>query len=545
MQSTGSDATTINKAGSRLLLVLPFENRTQQPSLDWIGEAVPEVLNRRLASAGFTVIGRNDRQYALDHLGLPKNFQPSRATALRLAQTLDADYIVLGSFTEQGSTFRASAQILDVTALRLGPPIVEQADINRLLDVLNSVAWRVARALDPKYPVAQNTFVATGSHLRLDAFENYTRGLVENNPPEQIRHLKDAVAQSPEFAPAWLALGLTYFGEQQFELAATALGHLPKTDPSALQAEFYRGLAFFYTGSYPKALDAFAFVATQLPLPEVVNNEGVAQSRRGRDGTGFFQQAIAADPQDEDFHFNLAVALARRGDVRGAQNAVAQGLKLRPQDTEAEAFATRLRAMPPAPPSVASTASGQAGSTQVAPGGSNSPGSAIPTPAPAARAANLPLERIKRSFNDASFRQAAAEIEQVQAMRLASLPPAARAAALAKEGQRYLDQGLLLEAEREFQLSLAADSANAAAHIGLAQVRERNGDVDEARKEAQASIKLQPSAAAYVVLAKLDMTANQNATAAADISHALELEPGNTAARGIKQALVLKGQATP
>ncbi|MGI8770882.1 MAG: tetratricopeptide repeat protein [Acidobacteriaceae bacterium] len=539
MPNTGPEVAAASKAAGKLLLVLPFDNRSGQPGLDWIGEAVPEVLNRRLASAGYTVIGRGDRQYALDHLGLPTNFEPSRATALRLAQTLDADYIVVGFFTEQGDTFRASAQMLDVNALRLGSPIVEQAGIHQLLDVLNSVAWRVARTLDPKYPVAENTFIATGAHLRLDGFENYTRGLVESEPAERIRHLKDAVAENPQFSPAWLALGLAYFAEQQFEPAALALGHLPKTDPSALQAEFYRGLAFFYTGSYPKALDAFAFVATQLPLPEVVNNEGVAQSRRGRDGSGFFQQAIAADPHDEDFHFNLAVALARKGDIRGAQSALAQALKLRPEDSEAQSFMTLLRTAPPAPTPPPPTPATTAAATP--------PTAAIPATAnrPLNVPGNLPLERIKRSFNDASFRQAASEIEQVQAMRLASLPPAQRAAALAKEGQRYLDQGLLLEAEREFQLALAADSGNAAAHTGLAEVRARNGDTSQARQEAQAAIKLQPSAAAYIVLAKLDMTANQNSTAAADIDHALALEPANTAARGMKQALAAKAQATP
>ncbi len=529
MPNTGPEVAAASKAAGKLLLVLPFDNRSGQPGLDWIGEAVPEVLNRRLASAGYTVIGRSDRQYALDHLGLPTNFEPSRATALRLAQTLDADYIVVGFFTEQGDTFRASAQMLDVNALRLGAPIVEQADIHHLLDVLNSLAWRVARTLDPRYPVAENTFVATGAHLRLDGFENYTRGLVESDPELRIRHLKDAVAENPQFSPGWLALGLAYFAEQQFEPAASALGHLPKTDPSALEAEFYRGLAFFYTGSYPKALDAFSFVATQLPLPEVVNNEGVAQSRRGRDGAGFFQQAIAADPHDEDYHFNLSVALARKGDIRGAQNALAQALKLRPEDFEAQSFMTLLRTAPP--------------SAAPAPSAPANPGAATP-PAPAPLA-NLPLERIKRSFNDASFRQAAAEIEQVQAMRLASLPPAQRAAALTREGQHYLDQGLLLEAEREFQLALSADSGNAAAHTGLAEVRARNGDASQARQEAQTAIKLQPSAAAYIVLAKLDMTANQNSTAAADIDHALALEPANTAARGMKQALAAKAQATP
>lgn len=542
MPSTGPDVAAASKVAGKLLLVLPFENRSGQPGLDWIGEAVPEVLNRRLASAGFTVIGRSDRQYALDHLGLPTNLEPSRATALRLAQTLDADYIVLGSFTEQGSTeqgdtFRASAQMLDVNALRLGSPMVEQADIHRLLDVLNSLAWRVARTLDPKYPVAENTFVATGSHLRLDGFENYTRGLVESDPAERIRHLKEAVAENPQFSPAWMALGLAYFAEQQFEPAATALGHLPKTDPSALEAEFYRGLAFFYTGSYPKALDAFAFVATQLPLPEVVNNEGVAQSRRGRDGAGFFQQAIAADPHDEDFHFNLAVALARKGDTRAAQNALTQALKLRPQDSEAQSFLALLRAAPAAPPALASNPGTPAAATSAT--------APSPTIRPASLPGNLPLERIKRSFNDASFRQAASEIEQVQAMRLASLPPAQRAAALAKEGQRYLDQGLLLEAEREFQLALASDSGNATAHTGLAEVRARNGDASQARQEAQTSIKLEPSAAAYIVLARLDMTANQNSTAAAEIDHALALDPANSAARGMKQALAAKPQATP
>src|SRR5271165_3502825 len=39
-----------------LLLVMPFENRTSQPNLEWIGESVSEVLNQRLASAGFLPI---------------------------------------------------------------------------------------------------------------------------------------------------------------------------------------------------------------------------------------------------------------------------------------------------------------------------------------------------------------------------------------------------------------------------------------------------------------------------------------------------------
>lgn len=522
---------TAQRPSGKLLLVLPFENRTGQPSLDWIGEAAPEVFNQRLLSAGYTLIGRNDRQYALEHLGLPKTFQPSRATAVRLAQMLDTDYVVIGSYAEQGETFKASAQILDVSALRLGAPIVEQASLNHLLNVLNSLAWRVARTLDPKYAVAENTFVATGANLRLDGFENYIRGLLTTDPSDRIRRLKQAVEQNPAYSPAWLALGQAYFDDQQFEAAANAFGRLPKTDPNALQAEFYRGLAFFYTGSYPKAEEAFAFVATDLPLPEVVNNEGVVASRRGRDSSPYFQRAIAADPHDADYQFNLAVALDRKGDRRAALNAVNAALKLRPQDSEAQTLAASLHT-PPAPAivPVADT---------------HGPTGSAATEAAAPHAEYLPLERIKRSFNDASFRQAASEIEQVEVLRLATLPPAERAKALAKEGQRYLDQGLLLEAERQFQAALQTDSASAAAHAGVAEVRQRNGDAEAARQEAEASLKLQPNATAYLVLAKLDMAASQYTAASLNADHALALDPANATGKSMKQMLVGKGQGTP
>ena len=101
-----AQSSTPEPSPGRLILVLPFDNRSDQPNLDWISEAIPEVLNRRLASAGFLPISRDDRLYALDHLGLPSTFQPSRASAIRLAQTLDADYIIVGSFLPPAPAFK-------------------------------------------------------------------------------------------------------------------------------------------------------------------------------------------------------------------------------------------------------------------------------------------------------------------------------------------------------------------------------------------------------------------------------------------------------
>jgi tetratricopeptide (TPR) repeat protein len=517
-----------NAAPGKLLLVLPFDNRSDQPSLDWIREAAPEVLNRRMASAGFMPISREDRLYALDHLGLPATFQPSRASAIRLAQTLDADYVIVGSFSTSGSRFQAKAQILSVEALHMSAPLQEEADIGHLLDVLNSMAWGLAKQIDPNLAVARSTFLAADAGLRKDVFENYIRGMVEADPKEQVRHLREAVRLDPTFAPALFALGKAYFADQQFEQAATTLGRLSRNDPNAREADFLRGLAYFYLGSYVKAEDAFAFVSKQLPLPEVVNNRGVAASRRGLDGTVFFQQAVAADPNDADYQFNLALALSKKKDTAGALRAVAQAIKLRPTDTEAQALQTTLRSEPAHPPAAAPTPSRVSAAFD-----------------PSAAADNGPLERIKRTFNEASFRQAALEIEEMNEQRLAVLPPQKHAAALTEAGMRFYNQGLILEAEREFQAALAAQSDNAQAHAGLALVREQEGDSKEARMEAETSLKSQPNATAYLVMARQDLEANQKQQAASEVSGALKLEPQNASAQKLKQQLESKGQTVP
>lgn len=515
------------RQGGRLLLVLPFENHTGQPNLDWIGEGAADIFNRRLVSAGFLTIDRDDRLYALDRLGLPTNFKPSRATTIRIAQLLDADFVIVGSYSEPstgtgtgaGDQLEASAQVLDLHNLTLSLPIQHQADLKNLLDTLNSLAWKVARKLDPTYSVAEQTFLAADGSLRPDAFENYVRGMTAEAPSERVARLREAVKASPEFVPARLELGRAYFASQNYDEAAATFGQMPKDDPDALEADFDRGLALFYTANYMKAEDAFAFVATELPLSEVVNNEGVAASRRGHDGAPLFQQAIASDPHDADYHFNLAVALRKRNDVAGAIREIGAALKLRPQDGDAQAFADALKE-----PAAVGTGSDD----QKADAGDS-----------------LPLERIKRSYNETEFRQAAFEMEQIQAVRLAALPAGERAAELVKDGDQFLNRGLILEAEREYQAALVADPSSPLAHAGVAQVREHSADLKAARAEAQHSLSLAPNVPAYLVLAKMDLESNQLSAAASEVSAALRIEPANASAQGIKRAVEAKGQQVP
>ncbi|WP_334268557.1 tetratricopeptide repeat protein [Edaphobacter sp. HDX4] len=303
----------------RVILVLPFENRSGQADLAWIGDSFPDTLNQRLSSASFFTISREDRQYALDHLGFPANFRPTRATTIRIAQTLDANYVVIGSYNVANGRISARAQVLSVNELKMSRPLEDSNDLRRLFDVQNTIAWKIAKDIDPQFNVAQQTFLAGSGQVKLSAFENYIRGIGTAAPQERIKRLQLAVQESPGYAAALLALGKTQYMERDYDRAAATLGKIPHNERLALEANFYLGLARFNSARYAEAEQAFSFVATRLPLPEVVNNQAVALSRQGHNATALFQRAVAADPKDPDYHYNLAVSLYRSGNLGEAQ----------------------------------------------------------------------------------------------------------------------------------------------------------------------------------------------------------------------------------
>ncbi len=499
----------------RILLVLPFDNRTGQPSLDWIREAAADLLSTRFASAGFAPMTRADRMYALDHLGLPQNFQPSRASSLKLAQTLDADSIVVGSYSTSGTEIIAEAQLVDVPHLRMTPAITARGEMRDMIAVFGSLAWKLTQQLDPSLNIAEETFIAAGSELRLDAYEQYIRGITEPDQAERMRHLEQAVKLSPAFSPAWMALGREEYQSQQYDQAAQAFAKVDRNGPDGLEAGFYRGLSLLFSGDYPQAEQAFAAVARVLPLAEVVNDEGVAVSRQGHDGTALFVQAASADPKAADYHFNLAVSLQRHGKTTAALNELAQCLKLRPADGEAQTLAAAWK--DPVP-------------VQATPG-ADPPASADP------------LERIVRTFDEAAFRQAAVMLDQMDAAGLAALSPRERAQKLSAQARGFLDRGLLLEAERLYQSAVAADGQVAEAHVGLAEVRERTGDNGAARQEAHKALELSPSADAYLVLGRLDLADSHLSEAKNDAEEALKLDPTSQAGRELlRQVLARSGQ---
>ncbi|HEY1936904.1 MAG TPA: tetratricopeptide repeat protein [Candidatus Angelobacter sp.] len=492
---------------SRLLLIIPFENTSNTPGVDWISEAFPEVLGTRLTPSGLFIMGREDRLNAFDRLGIPAAAKPSRATLYQIAQQLDADYVLMGNYRVEGATISAHARLMDMERLRLSPELTESGALTDLIAIQSALAWDVLNTLNLAGKVSKSDFIAQFPAQRPEVLENYVRGITASSEQEKIRHLKEVVRLDPAHALAILQLGKSYYKARDYESAMSWLARVPKGNVNSNEAEFYLGLAAFYGGHMDQADSAFRALAARLPLTEVLNNIGVITARRGQHGArDYFERIVETDPNEPDYRFNLAVALYREGDSQGAARELRELLAIYP-DAEAKAF--------------------------------------LETIAAGAQPARLPLERIKRNYDESTFRELALEIENTNEARLAKSDPKSHAAFHIQHGEDLLQSGLTGEAEKQFREAVVLDPTSAEAHAGLASVLEAGQDPAGARNEARMSLKLQPTAEAYLVLARIDLAENKTSAAAQDIEHVLALDPGNAAATALKRDMAARATGKP
>jgi Tfp pilus assembly protein PilF/TolB-like protein len=448
----------------KMLLVVPFENTSNAPGLEWIGEAFPEILGQRMSSRSLYVVGRDDRVRAFDQAGLPVGLHPSRATLYRIAEQMGVDYVVLGSYGFDGRTFTTRAQLLDMQKLRLSPEVREWGPLVELIDLQTALGWDLLRILRPNFPVSHDAFKASAPPIRLDAFENYIRGVVASDPDEKIRRFHAATRVAPNYTAALLQLGKTYYVEREYEQAVSVLEKIPSGDSIAREANFYLGLAAYFHGDFAKSQNAFHLLAAQLPLTEVSNNLGVVAARRGdKSALDYFQKAVQADPADPDYRFNMAISYFRAGDQSNAVRQLREALKLRPNDTEVKSFLEVVAGGP-------SIRSAQSSPVQP----------------------KIPLERIKRNYDESSFRQLVIEIQAEAETRLAKTDPRTHARFHVTRGHELLVQGFVSEAEGEFREAISLDAGNAEAHAGLARVMETKPDAAAARPEANDGLRIQP-----------------------------------------------------
>ncbi len=494
------------------MVVIPFENTSPTPGLEWLGDSFPETFNEQLNSPVLYVASRDERLRAYDRQGVPAGVHASRATLYRIAEQMDVDYAVLGSYRYDGTRLTATAQLLDMRSQKLLPTVTESAPLADFGNLQSELAWDLLRSIRADFSMPKDKYIASLSPIRLDALENYVRGMLATTAEEKVQYYREAVRLSPDYARAWLELGKTYYAQRAYEPAIAALGHVQQSSSVAREANFYLGLAAFAHGDFAKSESAFEFVAERLPLAEVYNNLGVVATRRGHNSktvADYFERAIKDDPSDADYHFNLGVTLTQAGDRSGAARELRATLDHRPNDAEAKMLLDSL---------------------------TPSPGSIVPSSV----TTKAPVERIKRNYEENAFRQMTTQMESWAEQQFVRSDPRTHARFHLELGKELMAHGFTSEAEAEFRHAAAVDPSSAAPLTALAEDYDARGDAREARAEAEAALRIHESADAYLILGRLDLRENRMEAAAQNINRALQLDPGNSAGQDLKRTLAAK-----
>jgi tetratricopeptide (TPR) repeat protein len=333
------------------LLVLRFFNLSKDSSLNWIGDSIAESIRETLAAEGRAAIERDEREEVYQRLAIRPYAMLTKASVVKLGEALDAEQVIYGQFeikpaTDLAVKSRGSVQItahlLDLKHIKQGPDFGEVGALEDLAALQRHLAWQTLRFVSPEDQTSEEEFVRRHPAVRVDAIENYIRGLLARREEDKHRFFTQAVRLDASFSQPCFQLGRLHLQRSEYKLAADWLQKVSLDDVHYREASFLLGLCRYYLGDFVAAQAAFESVAKIVPLNEVYNNLGAAESRRNEpQALESFQKALEGDERDPAYHFNVGYCLWKHGKFEAAAERFRAVLARNPEDADAKLLLAR------------------------------------------------------------------------------------------------------------------------------------------------------------------------------------------------------------
>ena len=518
-----------------IYLVFPFDSVGASPRLEWLSEGLEELTIERLAAAGLQVYSHEGRSEELERSGLPATAKLSRASMLRIAQNLDADFVILGKFASDGKTLTVESQVLQVSAERLLPAIREAGPLESLMDLQQRMLWRLLAANDHAYSGSLEEFARLQRPLRLDAFEHYVRGLLASEDDTKLRELREAARLEPDWADPDFAIGDAYYARRDCDSALLWFPKVPKTHERYAEALFSAGVCRLILNQPEKAAEVFAALQGDLrdsmvsgaDLPEILNNLALAEARQGKTPEAITQlrRASELDPDEDDYPFNLGLLAFGAGEYASAADYFRDASGREPDKPENRAM--MILALEKAGKKAEADEERDAAAENFGPDG-------LPAIKLDPQGDSLAkLERVRTELDTTALQLELASGAAKTATDEPSSTVANTPTAHLRRGRQELSAGRVDAAESEFRAALSAGNNNASAHNGLAEVFRRRGKLDDAVKELQASLAIRDSAAVRTTLARVYLEQKKSDLAKTELQQALKLAPKYSDAKAL------------
>jgi tetratricopeptide (TPR) repeat protein/TolB-like protein len=349
-----NSAASSTAAHVETVVVFPFQNVENDAQKDWLGEGLSELTTDSMVGHGPVVFTRDERLAALEKLGLPTYSRFSRATMIKIAGEIDADYVVFGEFTPDGANLHVSARVLRVSPPKLSEPFAETGSMDSIAETEGRVSLRILCAIrsamdttahcDAAWPELQRQVAQTVTHVRADSLEYFVRGLLAQDDESRLRNLREASRLDPNWDEPLVAIGKTFYEKRDCESAVGWFAKVLVTNAHSADAAFYTGVCQLLRNDPVHAETTFAALLARAgngPVyPGTINNLGTARLRQTRykEAAADFDRAQKIDPGEPDYWFNLGLAQFLINDWVESARALREVVRLQPDADDARAL---------------------------------------------------------------------------------------------------------------------------------------------------------------------------------------------------------------
>jgi len=190
------------------IAVLPFENQSGDPDLDYVSDGMTQgIISRlsQLSSLNKVISNSSVRQY-----------KGREVDAGTVAQEVDVRAVVMGNMASQGDTLRVYVELIDArnnSTLWAETYTRPRSQLNEVEEYLSK---QIADALGIQLTGEEEEQLGKRYTDNSEAHEAYLKGRAEQakftsaSYQTSIRHFEEAIDKDPNYAPAYAALAWSY-----------------------------------------------------------------------------------------------------------------------------------------------------------------------------------------------------------------------------------------------------------------------------------------------------------------------------------------------
>ena len=319
------------------LAILPFRNTSNDPSIDWVGSGLANILSTDVGQSASLHTISSDRLFQiLKDLHVSANAEMDSDTLRRIAENSNADILVYGRYQKYGDQIRIDGTLQDRKHDRSVPLRVDvpsEKDFPKKMDEFAElIRTNLSMSSDVLKELKASSFQPTSESVAALRDYNLSLQLIrEGKNLDAIKGLQGAIKEDPQFALAFsrlaeidLELGYDSDAERNSRRAMELSDQLPKAEKYLIQANHWRVLK-----DPKKAIEAYENLAKTFPQnTDVLYSLGSLYVDQGdyAKAQAAFQDILKSDPKNIKALWQLGTVAFLQDNPQGALTPLTQGL---------------------------------------------------------------------------------------------------------------------------------------------------------------------------------------------------------------------------